>query len=103
MAKQSGILTESDLIKIGNLIDTRLELKLDQKLDQKMADYPTKQQAMADKTEILKAISDFKNEDQAHKQLHSDLGEDIPKIQKQIQHLFKTFEIIDPTEATVSI
>ncbi len=98
MTNQKGMLTEADLIKLGNLIDARLEVKLDQKLDQKMANYPTKKEAMADKTEILKAISDFKNEDLAHKQLHIELGEDIPKIKKQIQHIFKTFEIIDPTE-----
>ena len=98
MTNQKGMLTEADLIKLGNLIDARLEVKLDQKLDQKMANYPTKEEAMADKIEILKAISDFKNEDLAHKQLHTELGEDIPKIKKQIQHIFKTFEIIDPTE-----
>lgn len=99
MTKQNGMLTEADLIKLGNLIDARLDVKL----EQKMANYPTKEEAMADKTEILKAISDFKNEDMAHKQLHNDLGEDIPKIKKQIQHIFKTFEIQDPTEPAVAV
>jgi len=36
-------------------------------------------------------------------QLHNDLGEDIPKLQKQVQHLLKTFEIQDPVEVAVSI
>jgi len=34
--------------------------------------------------------------------LHSNLGEDVPKIQQQIQHLFKTFEIKDPTSVVAS-
>jgi len=102
MTKQGnrgGILTETDLDKIGKLIDARLDVKL----DQKMTDYPTKEAAMADKIEILAAINDFKSEDKAHKQLHNDLGEDIPKLQKQVQHLLKTFEIQDPVEVAVSI
>ncbi len=99
MTKQNGMLTEADLIKLGNLIDARLEVKL----EQIMANYPTKEEAMADKIEILKAISDFKNEDMAHKQLHTELGEDIPKIKKQIHHIFKTFEIQDPTESAAIV
>jgi len=54
MTKQGnrgGILTETDLDKIGKLIDARLDVKL----DQKMTDYPTKEAAMADKIEILAA------------------------------------------------
>ncbi len=93
------MLTEADLIKLGNLIDARLEVKL----EQKMANYPTKEEAMADKIEILKAINDFKNEDRAHKQLHTELGEDIPIIKKQIHHIFKTFEIQDPTESAAIV
>jgi len=30
------------------------------------------------------------------------VGEDVPKIQQQIQHLFKTFEIKDPTSVVAS-
>jgi hypothetical protein len=98
MAKQVGLLTETDLIKIGNLIDARLDVKL----EQKMANYPTKEEAIADKAEILAAIKDFKDEDKAHKMLHSNLGEDVPKLQQQVKHLFKTFEIVDPTEVVPS-
>ncbi len=69
MAKQQGLLTETDLVKIGNLIDAKLEVKLEQKLeeklnqklDEKFAHYPTKEEAMADKAEILAAIKDFKD------------------------------------------
>jgi len=102
MAKQQGLLTETDLIKIGNLIDTRLEAKLDQKFDEKLAGYATKEDVMAFKTEILGAINKKDEDDAGHKMLHNNLGEDVPKLQKQVRQLFKTFEIADPTEVVPS-
>jgi len=63
---------------------------------------PSKQEQMTDKLEILTAVKDLKNEDKAHKMLHSNLGEDVPKLKQQVKHLFKTFEIEDPTSLVAS-
>ena len=102
MTKQQGLLTETDLIKIGNLIDARLDVKLDQKFDEKLAGYATKEDVIAFKTEILGAINKKEENEAGHKMLHENLGEDVPKLQQQVKHLFKTFEIVDPTEVVPS-
>ncbi|MEI8232857.1 MAG: hypothetical protein WCG44_03880 [bacterium] len=109
MTKQQGLLTETDLIKIGNLIDARLEVKLDQKFDEKLASFATKadltqlrQDMLGDKSEILGAINKNEENEAGHKMLHENLGEDVPKLQQQVKHLFKTFEIVDPTEVVPS-
>lgn len=54
---------------------------------------PTKEEAIADKLEILAAVKELKDEDEAHKQLHRDLGEDVPKLQRQVKHLANELDI----------
>ena len=54
-------------------------------------------------SEILAAVNKKDENDAAHKMLHENIGEDVPKLQQQVQYLFKTFEIVDPTEVAVSI
>jgi len=97
-------LTKSDRAKI---IDKMKEIfvtkeELGTAIANLVKQLPSKKEQMADKIEILTAIKDLKSEDKAHKMLHSNLGEDVPKIQQQIQHLFKTFEIKDPTSVVAS-
>lgn len=100
MAKQkTSILTQPDYAEIRRVVRE----EVDELLKKRLANIPTQDQATADKVEILAAINDLKNEDKAHKKLHMNLGTEVPKLQQQVQHLFKTFEIEDPTEVAISI
>ena len=72
-------------------------------LEEKIKDFATREDLIAFKTEILGAINKKDENDAAHKMLHENIGEDVPKLQKQVQHPFKTFEIVDHTEVAVSI
>jgi len=100
-------LTKSDLNAIDKLMDAKLEekleAKLEAKLDAKLANYATKddlkqlrQDMLGDKAEILGAINKKSEDDDAHKMLHHNLGEDVPDLQRQVKHLYKTFEIDMP-------
>ncbi len=78
-------------------------------LDNKLANYATKddltklrQDMIGDKVEILAAINKKDENDTAHQMLHQYLGDDVPKLQQQVHHRFKTFEIKDPTEVVPS-
>lgn len=53
-------------------------------------------------SEILAAVNKKDENDAAHKMLHENIGDDVPKLQQQVKHIFKTFEIIDPTEVVPS-
>jgi hypothetical protein len=96
MAKTNG--------SVLNKVDyDEIDKRIRDAIDERLSNIPTKDEAMADKLEILAAINKKDENDAAHKMLHENLGEDVPKLQQQVQHLFKTFEIKDPTEVAVSI
>ena len=127
MATQKGLLTETDLIKIGNLIDAKLDVKLDQKLanyptkaeldqiletklekkleaklEEKIGKLPTKDEFTQQLSEALKSIQDKSEEEDVHDLQHENLGKDTTKLKQQVQHLFNTFEIKDPTDVVPS-
>jgi|GEM_PF-3333792 len=55
-----------------------------------------RQDMLGDKAEILGAINKKSEDDDAHKMLHHNLGEDVPDLQRQVKHLYTTFEIDMP-------
>lgn len=100
MTKQkSSILTQPDYSEIRRVVKEELK-DYATKVDLKQ--FATKEDLIAFKLEILGAINKKNENDLAHTMLHENLGDDVPKLQKQVQHLFKTFEIKDPTTVTAS-
>lgn len=63
---------------------------------------PSRDEINGQLSEILGAINKKDENDAGHKMLHSNLGEDVPRIKQQVKHIFKTFEINDPTEVVPS-
>ncbi len=57
---------------------------------------PSKEEMVADKLELLAAINKKAEDDAAHSQLHHDLGEDVPKLQRQLKHLYGVLDIPQP-------
>jgi len=107
MTKQQGLLTETDLIKIGNLIDTRLDAKLSdfatrKELTEAISHLPTKDEFTKQLSEFLKTSQDKSEEEDVHNLQHENLGKDTTKLKQQVKHLFKTFEIEDPTSVVTS-
>ena len=107
MAKQQGILNDTDLDKIGAMIDLRFDLKvkneLEKIIDDRLGNLPTKDEFTKQLSEFLKTSQDKSEEEDVHDLQHKNLGKDTTKLQQQVQHLFKTFEIKDPTEVAISI
>lgn len=108
MATQKGVLNETDLNKISKLIDARLDLKLDdystkQDLKEAISHLPTKDEFYNKMDEVLGEFQKMREDFAAHKMSHENIQEDTSKLKQQVQHLFKTFEIKDPTEVVVSI
>jgi len=64
---------------------------------------PSKDDFAKQMSELLKAVEDKENKGLVHDNLHANLGKDTTKLKQQVQHLFKTFEIEDPTDVAVSI
>lgn len=64
---------------------------------------PSKDDFTKQMSELLKAVQDKENKGLVHDDLHANLGKDTTKLKQQVQHLFKTFEIVDPTEVAISI
>ena len=95
-------LTKSDRAKLIQELEEKLVTK--EEFAQALAEnnnyltsiLPTKEAAMADKLEILGAISKLQEDDSAHKQLHHDLGQDVPKLQHQIKHIANTMQVDMP-------
>ena len=123
MTQQQGLLTETDLIKIGNLIDTRLDAKLsdyatkkeltkvisklptkeyidqildsklEKKLEEKIGKLPTKDEFTKQMSKLLKAVNDKEDSDKVHKKTHRNLGTDTTILKQQVKHLYTTFNI----------
>lgn len=98
-------LTKTDRTKLIQEMEDKFVTK--EELANALADLvqqlPSRDEINGQLSEILGAINKKDENDAGHKMLHSNLGEDVPKLQQQVQHLFKTFEIKDPTEVAVSI
>jgi len=107
MAKQQGMLNDTDLDKIGAMIDLRFDLKvkneLEKIIDDRLSNLPTKDEFTKQLSKFLKTSQDKSEEEDVHDLQHENLGKDTTKLKQQVQHLFKTFEIIDPTEVAISI
>ena len=59
---------------------------------------PSKDEFSKQMSNLLKAVQDKNEEKDVHDLQHENLGKDTTKLKQQVQHLFKTFEIKDPTE-----
>lgn len=101
------MLTKSDLQNIQSIVRSEVKQEvaeqLDAKLTEKLAFLPTKDEFYEQMSKVLKAVEDKENKGLAHDDLHTNLGKDTTKLKQQVQHLFKTFEIVDPTEVAISI
>lgn len=96
MTKQKGsILTKPDYDEIRRVVR--------EEVTELTSNLPTKKEYFETSDTIIKELKAIREDFAAHKSMHEDLDKDIPKLQKQVQHLFKTFEIVDPTEVAVSI
>jgi predicted nuclease with TOPRIM domain len=107
MAKQQGMLNDTDLGKISNLIDARLDLKLDdystkQDLKEAISHLPTKDEFYNKMDEVLGEVQKMREDFAAHKMSHEHIEEDTSKLKQQVKHLFTTFEIKDPIEVVPS-
>lgn len=99
MAKQKGsILTKPDYDEIRRVVREEVA----EQIELRTSNLPTKKEFFDTSDKILAEIQGMRLDFAAHKSMHEDLDKDIPKLQKQVQHLFKTFEIIDPTEVVPS-
>lgn len=111
MQKQQGMLNNTDLDKIAKLFDLRFELKardeikkiVKEEIKTEVGKLPTKDEFTKQMSKLLKAVEDKENKGLVHDNLHKDLGTDTTRLKQQMQHLFKTFEIEDPTVLAVSI
>ena len=93
-------LTKSDRTKlIEEMKDTFVtKEELAMALADLVQQLPSKEEAMADKLELLAAINKHEEGDAAHKLLHHDLGEDVPKIKRQVKHLATSLNVTFPVD-----
>ena len=63
---------------------------------------PSKDEFSKQMSNLLKAVQDKSEEKDTHDARHLSLTSDNIKLKQQVKHLFKTFEIIDPTEVVPS-
>jgi len=107
MTKQQGMLNDTDLDKIGAMFDSRFELKVKEEIrkivKEELGQFPTKKEYFDTMDDLMKEIKAARADLAAHKMSHENIEEDTSKLKQQVQHLFKTFEIKDPTEVAISI
>ena len=95
MAKQNGsVLNKVDYDEIGKRIRDAI--------DEKFAFLPTKKEYFETSDTIIKELKAIREDFAAHESSHERIDEDTSKLKKQVKHLFKTFEILDPTEVIPS-
>lgn len=95
MIKSKGsILTKPDYDEIRRVVR--------EEVTELTSNLPTKDEFTKQITKLLKAVEDKENKGLVHDNLHTNLGKDTTKLKQQVQHLFKTFEIVDPTSVVPS-
>ena len=97
MAKQQGMLNDTDLDKIGAMIDLRFDLKvkneLEKIIDDRLSNLPTKDEFTKQLSKLLKAVNDKEDSNKVHKKTHRNLGTDTTILKQQVKHLYTTFNI----------
>jgi len=61
-----------------------------------VAGLATREDLIEFKSELLGAINKLQEDDDAHKQLHHELGEDVPRLKHQVKKLFQELNIPQP-------
>lgn len=104
MAKQKGsILTKVDYDEIRRVVKEEVkELISETATKDQVAHLPTKDEFYEKMDQVLGEVKAMREDFAAHKSSHERIDEDASKLKKQVKHLFKTFEIVNPTEAVPS-
>lgn len=91
MTKQGGsVLNKVDYDEIDKRVrDT---------IDEKISNLPTKKEYFDTMDELMKEIKAARSDLAAHGMSHDHINEDNSRLKQQVKHIFKTFEINDPTE-----
>lgn len=71
-------------------------------IDEKISNLPTKKEYFDTMDELMKEIKAARSDLAAHGMSHEHIKEDTSRLKKQVKHIFKTFEINDPTEVVPS-
>ena len=97
-------LTKSDRTKLIQEMEEKFVTKeeLGQALIDNNAYLPSKDDFTKQMSNLLKAVQDKNEEKDVHDLQHENLGKDTTKLKQQVKHLFKTFEIEDPTSVVTS-
>lgn len=106
MAKQQATLNQTDLSNLKALIRQELSeeiaIQLEEKLDEKLGFLPTKDEFFSKVDQVLGEVQKMREDFAAHLSTHDRITEDTSRLKTQVNHLYQTFEIKDPTKVVVS-
>ncbi len=102
MSKQKSLLTPQDFENIRLIVREEVAAEVGSQLDEKVGNLPTKDQYYSTMDNLMKEIKGARSDLAAHGMSHENIKEDTSKLKQQVNHIFKTFEINDPTEVVPS-